>query len=65
MASLQRWCETVLKDGQDWGKREGHCRQSLNLRLEPEAGFVNTYLVVIARNGIKPKWIFFFFRSCN
>lgn len=51
---------TVLKDGEYWRKRERHCRQSLNLRLEPEAGFINTCLVAIERNGIKPKWIFFF-----
>ena len=58
MASLQRWCETVLKDGEAWGEGERHCRQSLNLKLEAEAGFINTYLIAIARNGIKPKWIF-------
>ena len=58
MTSLQRCCETVLKDGEDWEKGERHCRQSLNLRLEPKAGFINVYLVAIASNGIQPKWTF-------
>lgn len=55
MASLERWGETVLKDGEAWGKGEGHCRWSLSLRLVPETGFISTYLVATGRNGMEPK----------